>query len=302
MTQTYALVGHPLKFSLSPAMHMAAFEAHGIDARYILRPTPPGALPDVLEALRAGKLDGVNVTVPHKVAAAQLVEDESGVVRRIGAVNTIVRDEAGFWRGENTDATGFFHVLRRLRMDNGRGQRAVVLGAGGAARAVVGVLLQAGYAVDVHNRSSARAAVLASHLNRHFPGALLRTALFDESTIRASIAGEMARPAPVGVSLIGVRPALVVNATPLGAGSGGSESPWPLDTEWPADVALIDLIAWPPETALVLHAQKSGANAQGGLEMLVSQAAAAFRLWTGTAAPLRTMRSAAIKALEERVS
>ena len=292
--RTYALVGHPLDFSLSPAMHTAAFAAHGINARYILRPTRPGTLEVVLTALRAGELDGVNITVPHKVAAAQLVEDESGVVRRIGAVNTIVRDPAGFWRGENTDASGFLHVLRRMRLDDGRERRAVVLGAGGAARAVVGVLLQAGYAVRVHNRSSARAAVLASHLNRHFPGSMIGTAPADVDAIRSSVLGQGERPRSDHE-----RPTLVVNATPIGAGAGSTDSPWPLDTPWPAEVALIDLVAWPPESALVHHARAAGAVAEGGLEMLVAQAAAAFRLWTGEAAPIRTMRRAAMEAIAE---
>ncbi len=316
--RTYALVGYPLGFSLSPAMHTAAFAAHGIRARYVLRPTPPGALGDVFDALRSGELDGVNVTVPHKVAAAQMVEDESGVVKRIGAVNTIVRDQAGFWRGENTDATGFVHVLRRMRLDDGRGRRGVVLGAGGAARAVVGVLLQAGFAVRVLNRSSARAAVLASHLNRHFPGALLSTGPFDVEVIKTAIlGGDEWVPELLGddgnpALIVGQRdplasadadagsrrPTLVVNTTSLGAGLGSVESPWPLDTKWPNEVALIDLVAWPPESALVLYARESGAIAEGGLEMLVAQAAASFRLWTGEAAPIRTMRKAALEAIE----
>lgn len=344
-TRTYALVGHPLGFSLSPAMHEAAFAAHGIDARYVLRPTPPDALDAVFDALRSGELDGVNVTVPHKVAAASLVEDESGVVRRIGAVNTILRTGDGFWRGENTDVAGFLHVLRRLRLDDGRAKRAVVLGAGGAARAVVAVLLQAGYAVRVLNRSSARAAVLAGHLQRHFPGAMLGTGPADIEAIVSSILGREGRkgraapgdpglgdgpshahdPGPVvspnpahdpsrgpsplpdrdpgrppSVAGDPDRPALVVNATPVGAGLGSSESPWPLDMPWPAEVALVDLVAWPPESALVHHARACGATAEGGLEMLVAQAAAAFRLWTGQAAPIRTMRRAAMEAIADR--
>lgn len=285
MTATYALVGWPLGHSLSPAMHQAAFDALGIDARYVLRPTPPGAFGEVMDALRAGELAGVNVTVPHKVAAALAVEDESGVVRRVGAVNTIVRTPEGFWRGENTDAAGFLHVLRRRGLDDGRGRRAVVLGAGGAARAVGGVLLQAGYAVQILARSSGTAAVAASHLARHVPGARVGTGPLEPAGIVARV-GQGAGGAT-----------LLVNATPIGSGALEGQSPWPLDVAVPAGVTVIDLVAWPVETVLVRHARASGAAAEGGLEMLVAQAAHAFRLWTGRGLPLETMRVAARAAM-----
>lgn len=284
MSATYALLGHPLSFSLSPAMHRAAFRARGIDARYELRPTPPEGLRDALEALRRGDLAGANVTIPHKVAAAQLVEDESGVVRRVGAVNTILRTPEGFLRGENTDASGFLHVLRGLGMDDGRGRRAALLGAGGAARAVGGVLLQAGYALDVLNRSAGRSGVLASQLYRHFRGAMINTAPFDEATILE----------------LGARADLLVNATPLGAAPEVEASPWPRSAPIPASLTVIDLVAWPTDTALVWHAREGGARAEGGLGMLVAQAARSFQLWTGQAPPLAEMRAAAEAALAAR--
>jgi shikimate dehydrogenase len=289
MRDTYALLGHPLRFSLSPAMHAAAFEDAGLDATYVLRPTPaePGerALREAFEALRAGRLAGANVTVPHKVAARHLVEDESGVVTRVGAVNTIVRRPDGLLCGENTDASGFLHVLRGMGLDQGHGRLALLLGAGGAARAVAGVLLQAGWRVTVLNRSTGRAAVLASHMIRHFHGAVLSTGSLDPDDVTRR-AGEAA---------------LVVNATPIGAAPApdrapqptDSASPWPLDRPWPAELALIDLVAWPTETVLVHHARAAGAPAEGGLGLLVAQAAASFRLWTGRPAPLALMRAAA---------
>ena len=158
-TAHYALVGWPLVASASPAMHNAAFAAAGIDAAYELRPTPPDphALDDVVAQLRAGALTGVNVTVPYKVSMRNLVEDESRIVLKTGAVNTVVMTADGHLRGENTDVVGFGHIVRALGVADGRGKRAVVLGAGGSARAVVGVLLAGGYAVDVLNRSSGRA-------------------------------------------------------------------------------------------------------------------------------------------------
>jgi shikimate dehydrogenase len=286
MSDRYALLGHPLPFSLSPAMHAAAFAHAGLDATYELRPTPtaPGepALRAAFADLRAGRLSGANVTVPHKVAARHMVEDESGVVTRVGAVNTIVRRPDGLLCGENTDASGFLHVLRGMDLDQGHGRRALLLGAGGAARAVAGVLLQAGWQVTVLNRSSGRAAVLASHMIRHFHGAVLSTGPLNPEQVQR-------RSADV---------ALVVNATPIGAGAHDAPphptaSPWPLSRPWPAELALIDLVAWPTETVLVRHARASGARAEGGLGMLVAQAAASFRLWTGLPAPLEVMRAAA---------
>jgi len=278
-TAHYALVGWPLHASASPAMHNAAFAAAGIDAAYALRPTPPGphALDEVIAQLRAGALAGMNVTVPYKVDMHSRVEDESRIVQKVGAVNTVVMTADGHMRGENTDVLGFGHVIRTLGAADGRGKRAVVMGAGGSARAVVGVLLAGGYAVDVLNRSSGRAAVLVSHLHRHFPGAELGTGPFDSAAVVARTAGA----------------ALLVNATSIGAAPDVGASPWPLPIPLPEGVTVVDLVAHPAETAFVRHARESGARAEGGLAMLVHQAAAAFTLWTGVDAPVDVMRRAA---------
>lgn len=277
---TYALVGWPLLASASPDMHNAAFAAVGVDARYVLRPTPPepGALAAVADALRHGELAGVNVTVPHKVEMRALLEDESRLVLKTGAVNTIIVTAEGHLRGENTDVAGFGAVVKGLGLADGRGRRAVVLGAGGSARAVVGVLLAGGWVVDVLNRSSGRSAVLASQLHRHFPGAELGTGPFTPAAVVDRTRGA----------------ALLVNATSLGAAPDAGASPWPLDIAVPRGVAVVDLVAHPAETALVRHARDCGATAEGGLAMLVHQAAAAFTLWTGIDAPLEVMRRAAV--------
>lgn len=277
---TYALVGWPLLASASPDLHNAAFAAVGIDARYVLRPTPPepGALAAVAEALKRGELAGVNVTVPHKVAMRALLEDESRLVQKTGAVNTVVVTADGHLRGENTDVAGFGAVVKGLGLADGRGRRAVVLGAGGAARAVVGVLLAGGWVVDVLNRSSGRAAVLARQLHRHFPGAELGTGPFTPSAVVDRTRGA----------------ALLVNATSIGAAPDVDASPWPRDVALPQGVTVVDLVAHPAETALVRHARACGVAAEGGLTMLVGQAAAAFTLWTGVDAPLEAMRQAAV--------
>ncbi len=331
----YALVGDPVAASLSPALHVAAFAEAGIDARYVLRPTPsaPGDAPlrAAFEDLQDARLAGANITVPHKVAARHLVQDESGIVTRVGAVNTIVRDPDGLLRGENTDASGFLHVLRGMGLEDGRGRHAVLLGAGGAARAVAGVLLHGGWTVDVLNRSSGRAAVLAGQMSRHVRGAVVSTCLLDDATVvhRAARAALLVNATPVGAAGVptitapeiqdladparesaaesatgsAAEPAAKSLSEPpalSAAGSATVASPWPLDVPWPADLALIDLIAWPTETALVHHARAAGAAAEGGLGMLVAQAAASFRLWTGLPAPIETMHAAATAEIARR--
>jgi shikimate dehydrogenase len=305
-TATYALVGWPLGFSLSPAMHNAAFAALGIPATYILRPTPPADLAVAIDALREGSLAGANITVPHKVAVRHLLDDESDLATGIGAVNTVVRGPHGL-RGENTDPAGFRQALEAVDRLDGRGRRALVLGAGGAARAVVHTLIRAGYAVKILSRSSSQSGVLAAQLYRAHPGAPLATGLLT----------------PAGIVADAATAEILVNATPVGsaapangtAGAPGapgtfrpdshlpdtrwSDSLWPASTPIPGHLTVIDLVAWPPTTALVAHAHASGAQAIGGFEMLLGQAAHAFTLWTGQPAPIEVMRAAGLHAIAE---
>jgi shikimate dehydrogenase len=283
MPETYALIGHPLRFSLSPAIHRAAFRALGLDADYVLLPTTAGELPGRLDALRAGRIAGANVTVPHKRAVVDLVEEASDLATGLGAANTVRRVADGGLRAENTDVAGFAEQLVGLGLGAGTGRRALVLGAGGAARAVVHALLGAGYAVSVAARSSAQSAVLAAGLNRLHGGADLSTVLL--------------RPDRLGEALAAAD--LLVNATPLGAADDDGALPARLDL---GDrlAAVIDLVAWPLETALVRRARAEGRLAAGGLDMLLGQATASFQGWTGHAAPRAVMRQAALEAAARR--
>jgi len=279
----YALIGWPLDHSLSPAMHNAAFVTLGIPATYALRPTSPDDLPAMIDELRFGALAGANVTVPHKVAVRRYLDDESDLVTGIGAVNTIVRTESGLF-GHNTDGVGFRTALEAMNMLDGAGKQAVVLGAGGAARAVVHTLLRAGYAVRILARSTSQSGTVAAQLYRAHPGAMLATGLL----------------APEAVVAEGERSELLVNATPVGAPN--DIGLWPLGVPIPAHLTVIDLVAWPLETPLVRHALVCGARAIGGFEMLLGQAARAFTLWTGRAAPCEVMRAAGIAAAAENAT
>ena len=287
MSDHYALIGQPLRFSLSPAILVAAFRALGLDADYVLRPTPAAALPAELDALRDGRFCGANVTVPHKRAALNLAEAAGDMAVGLGAANTLVREPDGSLRAENTDAAGFAAQLAGLGLAAGAGRRALVLGAGGAARAVAYALLEAGYKVTVAARSSAQSAVLAATLNRLQGGADLSTAWLQPEHLAIALAGAD----------------LLVNTIPEGAADHEDDKPLPHGLPFGDRLnAVIDIVAWPLETALVRRARAEGRLAAGGLDMLLGQAAASFHLWTDRPAPHEIMRQAALEAAARRAA
>jgi shikimate dehydrogenase len=209
------------------------------------------------------------------VPIRDLLDAESDLVASVGAVNTVTRTPDGL-RGENTDVAGFRHSLAALLGADRTPGHAVVLGAGGAARAAAYALAEEGFAVEVLARRPSRAAVVVASLHRSLPRAALSSGAME--------AGRIARAARSAM--------LLVNATPVGA----SESPgilWPPSAPYPAACALIDLVAWPTESRLVTTARSAGAPAMGGLEMLIAQAAASWSMWTGLPAPEAAMRAAA---------
>jgi shikimate dehydrogenase len=279
------LIGWPVEHSVSPAMHNAAFAALGLDGstdlaevwRYELLPTPPGQVAATLTRLRVEGFAGANVTVPHKEAVIPYLDDLTDDARTVGAVNTI------FWRdgalvGDTTDADGFLLALSRARFAL-LGVRVLVVGAGGAARAVVyGLLKFPSVKVWLLNRSVERAEVLARDLDRregqrsHLPVLPLTAETLLESAYDAD---------------------LLVNATPLGMWPHVDASIWPEGVPIPEHLTVFDLVYNPLETRLLQQARASRAKAIGGLEMLVQQGALAFWAWTGRRAPLDVMRSAA---------
>ena len=271
-TRVAAVIGSPVRHSLSPAMHNAAFAELGLDWAYAAFEVPPGQVPAALAGARALGLGGLSVTVPHKAAAAEEVDELSDVARAIGAVNTVVPVGDARLRGENTDGAGFLASLADEGFDPA-GRRCVVLGAGGAARAVVHALARAGAAeVVVVNRSPDRA---------------------EGAAVLAGTAGRVGTEADVSAA------ELVVNATPLGL-AGTADGPLlPVDpVHLGAGQLVVDLIPNPAVTPLMRAAAANGARVAGGLGMLVHQGALAFELWTGTAAPLGVMRAAAVRALQ----
>ncbi|MDR7451053.1 MAG: shikimate dehydrogenase [Armatimonadota bacterium] len=276
------IIGDPVAHSLSPRMHTAAFEALGIDWRFVAFRVPPEHLEDALRGIRALGLAGVNVTIPHKQAVTTLVDDLDPTARAIGAVNT-VRVEADRLVGYNTDAPGLLDALVR---DGGRspaGARCLVLGAGGAGRSAAFALAGARAAsVVILNRTASRADDVAGRVADAHPACSVRAGPLDPRTV--------ARAAEDADVIIQATSAM------LGvAADGRGETPaWlcALEGALRPGVTVLDMVYTPPRTALLVAAAKAGARIVDGLSMLVYQGARSFELWTGLPAPIAAMRHA----------
>jgi shikimate dehydrogenase len=279
------LVGYPLGHSISPALHGAALRAAGLEGKYRpfeIPPLPQGsaALADLLEAMRRSELHGLNVTIPHKQSLFPYLNDCTPAARKIGAVNVVFCQE-GRLMGDNSDADGFKRDLERVLAEADRVAvgRALVLGAGGSARAVVYALQQAGWVVTVAARRIEQAQSLAE-------------AFMDGETTA------------VGLDANGLRSAgnvdLIVNTTPIGMHPHPAESPWPAELPLPARAVVYDLVYNPSSTRLVRAAREAGLPAASGLGMLVEQAALSFERWTGHCADRQAMTQAAMGALHAK--
>jgi len=265
------VLGWPLEHTLSPVIHNAAFRQLGLHWVYLAWAVPKPDLAAAVGGLRALGAVGANVTMPHKESIVTLLDEVSGDARAVGAVNTVQR-LGGRLVGHNTDVDGF----REFLIDAGvrpSGRRALILGAGGSARAVVKGLadLDIGEVV-IAARRPLRGAELTSLVGS------------TPATVHSWDAAER----------LAIEADLVVNATPVGMKPG--ENPIP-GARWRADQVVVDLIYRPPATPLVESARASGAGAWGGLGMLVHQAAASIRIWSGQDPPLETMSAAALHAL-----
>ena len=280
MTQHVGLIGYPLDHTVSPAFQQAAFDHYSLPVRYHAWPTPPEALGDRVRRLQNEEYMGANVTVPHKERVQEFLDGVDPWAERIGAVNTIVREDDRLV-GYNTDAYGFIRGLTRDGGFDPRNKRVLLLGAGGGARAAAfGLAREHIASLTIANRTAERARLLADDLR----GSL------DEVT-----AIPMAGP-PLDEAVRGVD--LIVNSTSVGMRHGGGEGRSPLPTRpIPSGVLVYDVVYNPPDTPLLLEARKAGARALGGLPMLVHQGAAAFEHWTGRDAPVEVMFRAAEQAL-----
>ncbi|MET0421240.1 MAG: shikimate dehydrogenase [Acidimicrobiia bacterium] len=262
-TTIAGIIGDPVRHSRSPAIHNAAFAATGLDWVFGAFEIPRGGAAGALDAMRALGLGGLSVTMPHKHDAAAACDELTPRARALEAVNTVIPQSDGRLLGDSTDGEGLLRAVRDHDVDPGSGS-ALVLGAGGAARAVALALAEAGAAVTVAARRVDAAESAAS--------------------LHAGIAA--ARIADCDAGAFDV----VINATPLGMnGEAGAIDAMRLN---PSQF-LVDTVYHPMETPLLAAACARGIPCTNGLGMLVHQAALAFELWTGVAAPLDVMRSAA---------
>ncbi|MBK5287446.1 MAG: shikimate dehydrogenase [Acidimicrobiia bacterium] len=260
-TRLVAVIGAPVRHSRSPVIHNAAFAAAQLDWVYVALEVPPGRGAEAIRALPVLGLTGVNVTMPHKADAARACDELTPVARALGSVNTVVVRDDGSCFGASTDGEGFLRALADEGLDPA-GRSVLVLGAGGAARAVAEALVRVGAEVAVASRRPEAAREVA-----------------------AAIPGVEPRPWPSGAA---GDAEIVVNATPIGMGDDPTVPLPPLAGQW-----IVDLVYHPLETNFLREAMECGAKAIGGLGMLVHQAALAFELWTGVSAPLEAMRDAA---------
>jgi shikimate dehydrogenase len=264
-THLAGVIGWPVSHSLSPRMHNAAYAALGLDWAYLPLPVPPERVGDAVRGLVALGFTGANVTVPHKQAVIPFMDELTPIASAIGAVNTIVIRPDGSLLGDGTDCAGFMADLR-AQMANGRWQTGTVLviGAGGAARAVVYALAEAGASIAIVNRTLDHAQGLCQ---------TLATALPD-------VAGRLsAHPFPNSLTDLAAEADLIVNTTSLGLHEG-DPIPWDATLPFRPGQVVYDLIYNRP-TELLALARSQGAIALGGLGMLVHQGARSAALWTG---------------------
>lgn len=262
-TTVAGVVGDPVRHSLSPVMHNAAFAATGLDWVYVAFPAPRGRGRAAVGAARDLGIAGLSVTMPHKADAADECDELSERAARLRSVNTVVARDGKLF-GDSTDGEGLLRSLAGEHVEVG-GRAVLLVGGGGAARAVALALAEAGARVQVAARRAEAAADVAG--------------VAGASTAPYAELDEAVRAADV-----------VVNATPLGM--QGEEPAFDPGALGPTH-AVVDLVYQPATTPLLRHAREAGARTVGGLGMLVHQAALAFRLWTGVEAPVDIMREAA---------
>jgi shikimate dehydrogenase len=275
MMKQFGVIGHPIAHSLSPLMHNTAFALLGLDCTYQACDVPGGALADALEGFKCEEFVGLNVTIPHKEAVLDLLDEVDPEAGAIGAVNTIAFEGARLI-GHNTDAYGVLKSLEPFRAQI-VGDTALLLGAGGAARAVSYVLLTHFFPSElvIANRSEQRAQDLAAQCK----------ALSANTTINAmSLADSKVRQ-------IIERSSLVINATSVGMTPSVDESPIHDDVPFHTGQIVMDLIYTPLETNFLKIASGRGARTISGLEMFIHQGARSFEIWTGQQMPVDRIRS-----------
>jgi len=282
-TRICGLIGDPVEHSMSPAMQNAAFRELGLDYVYVPFHVKSAELGQAIAGMRALNIRGLNVTVPHKVAVVQFLDKLDPLAEKIGAVNTIVNDD-GVLTGYNTDATGFLQALLEREIEPA-GKRAVILGAGGAARAIAFILAERGATLLILNRALELdwAEELAQRLS----------ATFNKKVKALELNRENLMPALDKADIL-------VNATSVGMSPKADETPLPAGLLRPG-LIVYDIVYNPVKTRLLREAEAVGASTISGVDMLVWQGALAFEKWTGRKAPVELMKRETVRLLKRQI-
>jgi len=273
------IIGDPIEHSMSPAMHNAAFEKMGIDYLYFPFRVKKEEVSMAIDGMKALKIRGLNVTIPHKVAVMQFLDELDPLAEKIGAVNTIVNDD-GFLKGYNTDAAGFLQALLEKGIEPG-GKNVVILGAGGAARAISFILAERGSNLVILNRTLNKAVDCAGRIESFFNKEARALELNSRNLASALSNAE-----------------ILINTTSVGMSPNTDETPVPSDMLI-SSLTVCDIVYNPIKTRLLKEADETGAKTADGVDMLVWQGALASEKWTGRKAPTEVMRKVLIEALQK---
>lgn len=279
-TRIFGVIGDPVEHVMAPAINNAAFRKLGLDFLQVPFRVKKEDLGKAIEGMRALNIRGINVTIPHKVAVMPFLNELDPLAERIGAVNTIAND-GGVLTGYNTDAPGFLQALLGEGIEP-KGRNVVILGAGGASRAVSFILAERGSNVVILNRTLERAKELADVVS----GALrkeIRALKLDRENLARELGGAH----------------ILVNTTSVGMSPNINETPVSADL-LKSKLVVFDIVINPIKTRLLGEAEVAGAQTIRGVDMLVWQGVVAFEIWTGLKAPYELMKEEVVKALEEQ--
>lgn len=278
-TQVYGVIGDPISHTLSPVIHNAAFGASKLDCVFLAFKVKPEDVGKAIEGMRALGIQGLNVTMPHKAAVISFLDEIDSTARVLNAVNTI-HSKNGRLFGFNTDGLGALEALRKNGVEL-KNKKVMLLGAGGAARAIAFTLVQECGNLVILNRSPKSAEELAS---------LLKT------TLERKVFADQLSPKVIKANLLDTD--VLINATSIGMKPHDNQTP--VSAEWlNPNLTVMDIVYNPVKTRLAKDADAAGAKVVNGVEMLIYQGAASFELWTGRKAPVDVMRKAAISHLQK---
>jgi shikimate dehydrogenase len=274
-TGIYGIFGHPVKHSLSPDMHNSAFNTLGLNSVYVAFDIDPESIEEAARAIRVMGIRGINITIPHKQTIIPYLDEVSPDAKLTGAVNT-VKNENGKLLGYNTDVGGFLRAIREDLDFSPEGNTLFLIGAGGAARAVLSAFcMNGGAVVYITDIIKDKALELANQFKANFQNITIETVELDNQNLIEQKFNEAD---------------ILVNASPAGMDGVGSLD-IPL-TSLNKNAVVYDLVYKPPDTKLLKEAKQLGHKASGGLSMLLYQGAESFEIWTGKNAPVEIMKKA----------